>query len=74
MDALLRAPHASDASVDVHPDEAVDAIVPEPAGVPNAEKLAARARVVRAPGAAEHQAQPEEARALYKQGAGRSAA
>jgi len=75
-DAIPQAPHASDASDAVPPDEAADAVIPALAAVPCAEKLVVPAPDVLAPTAEAlppqvHQAQAE---ALYIPGAGRSAA
>jgi len=56
-DAIPRAPLASDASGDVHQDEAADAPIPELAAAPCAEKLAAPAQVVPALDAKLHLAQ-----------------
>ena len=55
-DAIPPAQLASDASVDVPPDEAVDAPFPALADAPCAEKLAAPAQVVPAPDAKLHPA------------------
>jgi hypothetical protein len=75
-DAIPQARLAWDASVDVHPDEAVDALIPALAAARCAEKLAARAQVVPASDATPHSAkallgQPE---APCIPGADRSAA
>jgi len=66
----------SDASVAVHPDEAVDAPFPELAAVVCVEKLAAPAQVVQAPDEQARSAQPLPAQpeAPYTLGADRSAA
>jgi len=56
-DAIPPAPLASDASVAVHPDEAVDAPIPALAAAPCAEKLAAPAQVVQASDAKQYSAQ-----------------
>jgi len=75
-DAILLAPLGLDASAAVHPDEAADAIVRALAAVPYAERLAARAPVVRAQIAKSHPARAllAEAAALCRPGAGRFAA
>jgi hypothetical protein len=75
-DAIPPAQLASDASVSVPPDEAVDAPIPELAAARCAEKLAGPAQVVPVPDAKLHPvrallAQPE---APYIPGADRSAA
>jgi len=75
-DAIPLVQLASDASVAVHPDEAVDAPIPELAAVRCAEKLAGPAQVVRVPDAKLHPAQalPEQTEAPCIPGADRSAA
>jgi hypothetical protein len=67
---------ASDASVAVHPDEAVDALIPELVAVVCVEKLAAPAQAVQAPDeqARSAQALPAQPKAPYTPGADRSAA
>jgi len=66
----------SDASVAVHPDEAVDAPIPALAAAPCAEKLAAPAQVVQASDAKLHSAEalPAQPEAPCTPGADRSAA
>jgi hypothetical protein len=75
-DAIPRAQLASDASVAVHLDEAVDATIPALAAVQCAEKLAALAQVVQAQDAKLHpeQALPAQPEAPCIRGADRSAA
>jgi hypothetical protein len=74
-DAIPPAQRASDASVAVHPDEAMDAIVPVPAVSLYVEKSAVRERVVPVPDAAHLvQALPAEAPVPCTPDAGRSAA
>jgi hypothetical protein len=75
-DAIPLAPHASDASAAVPPDEAADATVPALADAPYAEKLAVPAPVAQAP-AAELRLRPTfpaEAKAPCKPGAALSGA
>jgi hypothetical protein len=76
VDAILPARRASDASVVVHPDEAVDAEPLALADAPYAEKLVALVQVVPASDAELHlpRTLPAEAKALCRLGAGRSAA
>ena len=75
-DAIPPAQLASDASVAVHPDEAVDAPFPELAAARCAEKLAAPAQVVPVPDAKlpPAQALPEQTEAPCIPVADRSAA
>ena len=74
-DAILLAPLASDASAAAHPDEEADAIAPELAAGPCAEKLAALASDVQARIAKLHPAlHPAEAKAPCIPVAGRSGA
>ena len=75
-DAIPPAQLASDASVDVPPDEAVDAPFPELAAARYAEKLAAPAQVVPVLDAKLHpeQTHPERQEAPCIPGADRSAA
>jgi hypothetical protein len=75
-DAIPRAPHASDASAGVLPDEAADAPIPVLAAVPYAEKLVVPAPDALAPTVETHPPQllPVEAKAPCIPGAGRSAA
>jgi len=67
---------ASDASVAVHPDEAVDAPIPELAAVRCAEKLAGPAQAVQASDAKLHSAEalPAQPEAPCTPGADQSAA
>jgi hypothetical protein len=71
VDAIPRAQRVWDASAAVPPDAAADAIVPVPAVVPYAEKLAAQAQAVQASTAV---APPAPAEAPCTPGAGQSAA
>jgi len=75
-DAIPLVQLASDASVAVHPDEAVDAPIPELEAVRCAEKLAGPAQVVRVPDAESHwpEALPAQPEAPCTPGADRSAA
>jgi hypothetical protein len=70
-DAIPQAQRVWDASAAVPPDAAADALVPVPAVVPYAEKLAAQARAVQALTAV---ALPAPAEAPCTPGAGPSAA
>ena len=75
-DAIPLVQLASDASVAVHPDEAADALIPELAAAPCAEKLAAPAQVAQASDAKLRSAQtlPAQPKAPCISGADRSAA
>lgn len=75
-DAIPRAPHESDASDDVRPDEAADAAIPALADAPYAEKLVALALDgrVRTAEALLPRVLPPEVEALCIPGAGPSAA
>jgi hypothetical protein len=75
-DAILQVPRALDASVDAHPDEAVDEALPALAAVMCVEKLAVLVPVVRALAAKAHsmQALRAEVAELYIQDADPSAA
>ena len=75
-DAIPLVQLASDASVAVHPDEAVDAPIPALVAAPCAEKLAGPAQVVRVPDAKLSPAQtlPEQTEVPCIPVAGRSAA